>query len=65
MTDRPPRSEAYYLALAIAAIHFAALVTLAIAAWQTPFFVMKMPPKEQTPAAVQPAAHQQTTGRVM
>ncbi len=64
METRPQRSEAYYLALAIAAIHLAALVTLAIAAWQTPFFVMKMPPKEPSPATVQPAA-QQSTGRAM
>jgi hypothetical protein len=56
MSDRPPRSEAFYLALIIAGIHAALLTVLAIIAWRSPFMLFRLPEKEKAPAAThQPA----------
>ena len=63
MTDRPPRSEAYVLALVIAAIHAALLTILAIIAWRSPFMLFRLPEKITPPPAaatstIEPAGRQ-------
>lgn len=59
MSDRPPRSEAFYLALVIASIHAALLTILAIIAWRSPFVLFRLPEKTTPPppAAVQTSVH--------
>lgn len=46
---RAPRSEAFWLALVIAAIHAALLLVLVVIAWRSPFMLFRLP--EKTPTA--------------
>ncbi len=48
---RPRRSEAFWLALVIAATHGALLAILVIVAWRSPFFLFRLPEKSTPPPA--------------
>lgn len=48
----PRRSEAFFLALVIAAIHAGLLSVLVIVAWRSPFFLFRLPEKTTPPAHV-------------
>lgn len=45
----PPRTEAFWLALTLAAIHAALLLVLVVIAWRSPFMLFRLP--EKTPSA--------------
>lgn len=47
---RPPRPDAFYLAVIIAAIHALLLLVLVVIAWRSPFMLFRLP--EKTPPAV-------------
>jgi hypothetical protein len=50
ITHKPPRSEAFWLALVIASIHAALLLVLVVIAWRSPFMLFRLP--EKSPSAL-------------
>ena len=65
MTDRPARSEAFWLAIVIASIHAALLAILAIIAWRSPFMLFRLPEKTTPPATTTTIEPLKTSARQM
>jgi hypothetical protein len=53
--NRPPRSEAFWLALVIAAILLALLMVLTVIAWRSPFVLFRLPERTTSALSAQPS----------